>query len=227
MQENNNQQKQSKSSIFILIVVAIIVVGIIVFSLYQNSDNKDKNNTTATTVAIEISSSTIEETTEPKTEPITEAPTTEPETQPTTQVDYGKEAYIAYLETLNSEKDKANLYYLYDIDNDGIEELIIETGEYSAEMECKFYSYKAGVGNIFLGSTVDMILYGSLDGTLLGMGGKMGYYTFYEMSIENGKIVTNVTEEGYVEGEYPEPDGEYLNSYSPEYTDVLSDTFLK
>ncbi len=100
---------------------------------------------------------------------------------------------------------KSCTYSAYDIDNDGIRELIIKIGTCEADCFYHFYALNKELYPVELGKIQGShsVLYAAEEkaGIILASG-SMGYQTVTHISVQNGAIVTCVIEEGECGGDY-------------------------
>lgn len=129
--------------------------------------------------------STVETTTQP------EVTTTVPTTEATTKKSGVNKAdiYDAYLKQIKSTK---NLWYytLYDMDDNGIPELILHTGTCEADSEIHFYTFNKGIlycGNI---SGWHSGLYSCNEKALLHYMGNMDYGSLGYVELKNANFIT-------------------------------------
>lgn len=238
MTDNTNNKTQSKSSIVILIAVIAVISGVIGFGLYQNYS---KNNTnTPDEITITQIPTTEEQTTqevttvapttaEPTTEKPTEKPTTSPPTteQPTTLFsNNAKEIYSAYCDVINN--NETQTYCVYDINHDGIKEIIIELGVTTLEQRYDVYSYDDSKGGAYYTGTLNgsSLLYESYSGYLKGFWAKMGSYIFYDITLKNGRTEETIVINDYTTGEYPPIDGNQLTQSYPNDFNLLVNEIL-
>lgn len=233
MSENANTKHQSKSSVVILIAVIVVIIGVIGFGLYQNSD-KSRNSTpdeisTTQIVTTEepttqeittVAPTTAEHTTE---EPATEKPTKKPTEPPTENI--SQEIYNAYKNIIIS--NSTQMYSIYDINNDGIKELIIELGETTLNTKFDIYSYDTSKGAYYTGTiNGSCVLYESYKRTLKSFWAKQGSYCFSEVTLNNGRIEETTLINDYTTGEYPSIDGTELTKAYPNDLNLLASEIL-
>lgn len=216
--------KNNKSSIVILIAVIAVIAGVIGFGLYQNYS---KNNTNTpdeittkqiattemqTTQEVTTVAPTTEEPTteEPTTEKPTEKPTTAPQEteQPTTLFSNNeKEIYSAYCDVISN--NETQTYCVYDINHDGIKEIIIELGVTTLEQRYDVYSYDDSKGGAYYTGTINgsRLFYESYDGNLKSFWARQGSYCFFDITLKNDRTEEIKIINDYTTGEYPAIDG--------------------
>lgn len=145
--------------------------------------------------------------------------------EPVTESNYNNDIYLAYYTAINS--DDTLYYYLFDIDKDGTDELILEIGEYTYNHHYKFYTYKNGIVFLGTGVTGSANIYESYDNKLKAFFAKQGNYAFGEISIVNNSIQENWLEEQFAYEDYPAIDGTYLTGSEPDNLNDLTNKFLK
>lgn len=228
---------KNKSSIVILIIIALVIFGVLGYGIYQNYP-KSKNSTpdeihttqiATTQVQTTMQNTTVVPTTIVPTtaEPTTVAPTTIEVTtvQPTTKAEINKEdVYQAYLETINSNEIEG--YYIYDVNHDGIAELIISIGDNLSKLHYDFYTYDDNKGLYYVGTiNSSRVFYESYEGPLKTFWAKQGSYCFAEVELNNGRINENIIINDYTSGAYPDIDGVKLTESSPYDTNLLANEF--
>lgn len=101
-------------------------------------------------------------------------------------------AVYAYADQIAVEEDITDIY-MYDMDGDNVRELILKTGIAESGAEYKFYSYRDGslhqLGNISAGHSSLCIQ----DGQLIMHYGQMGYEQVYELTMQQGSVVSTLT----------------------------------
>lgn len=121
------------------------------------------------------------------------------------QSDSGSGSFKGYLEAYTKIVNQAhgsygnNLYLVYDIDQDGIPELIVQEGTCEADYIYAVYTYNGvaqKVGSILGGHTV---LYGDFDqSALISVMGHMGYQIVTQITMKNGVLNENIIAEGEI-----------------------------
>ncbi len=201
--QNNNFNMKILFLISVSIVSVIILILIFIKVTGENKDSDDKvlesnQSVTATTEIQEVT--TIETSTEVITEALTEAET-EALTEKITEeevLDY----YKIYKSTVESAAgrsiDDSLEYYLFDIDSDGIDELIVQEGDTLAESACVVYTIRDGISE-YLGA-----IEGSNSGEL-SYDGKQLYYNRmlqgFQMIYKVNKIGNEISSELMFENE--------------------------
>ena len=238
MADNTNNKTQSKSSIVILIAVIVVIAGVIGFGLYQNYSKTHTNTPdeiTTTQIPTTEEQTTQEVTTvapttaEPTTEKPTEKPTTSPPTteQPTTLFsNNAKEIYSAYCDVIN--KNETQMYYVYDINHDGIKEIIIQLGIGTLNTRFDVYSYDNSKGGAYYTGTINgsRLFYESYQGNLKSFWAKQGSYCFYDITLKNGRTEETIVINDYTTGEYPPIDGNQLTQSYPNDFNLLVNEIL-
>ncbi len=234
MPENNNKI-QNKSSIVILIAVIIVIASVLGLGLYQNY-SKDNNNTPDEVSTSQISTTeeqTMQEVStvaptkvEPTTEKHTEKPTEPPTTaQPTTSFsNSAEEIYSAYCDVIYN--DDTQMYCIYDINHDGIKEIILDLGTSMLEQHYDVYSYDKSKGGAYYTGTLNgsSVLYESYSGNLKGFWAKQGSYCFFDIILKNGRTEETMVVNDYTDGDYPDIDGrELVQSYPNDYNLLASE----
>lgn len=230
MPENNNKN-QSKSSIVILIAVVVVIAGVLGFGLYQNYSKSNTNTPD------EISTTQIQTTEQQTTQevttvaPTTEEPTTEKPTEPPTTAqpttlfsNNAKEIYSAYCDVINN--NDTQQYCIYDINHDGVKEIILNLGVTTIEQHYDVYSYDTSKGGAYYTGTLNgsSLLYESYSGNLKGFWAKMGSYCFYDITLKNGRTEETIVINDYTTGDYPPIDGnELTQSYPNDFNLLVSE----
>lgn len=145
-----------------------------------------------------------------------------------------EDIYVAYLNQIEEayeelskitdELDYMPRFTLYDLDGNGVKELIIKTGTCEADYVCELYTYEDEI--IYLGSINGghSALYLPDEGVgLYSLMAQMGSASLYRVTIENNTVVEEVI---YQNKEYDDPDEveiyEYLETYHVSQTDQLA-----
>lgn len=132
--------------------------------------------------------------------------------------------YQAYLETINSNEIEG--YYIYDVNHDGIAELIISIGDNLSKLHYDFYTYDDNKGLYYVGTiNSSRVFYESYEGSLKTFWAKQGSYCFAEVELNNGRINENIIINDYTSGAYPDIDGVKLTESSPYDTNLLANEF--
>lgn len=160
------------SAVAVVLFIVLIIVLINVFGMDKGEGNNVSESEPYMVTTTEIQDATTEMITEEITEPSTEAVSESP-TEPITeeiQIDY----YKTYKSTIDAAADKSTNdgreYFLFDIDSDGINELIVEEGGILAEASSVVYTINDGASE-YLGA-----IEGSNSGELSYDGSQL-YYT--------------------------------------------------
>ncbi|MCD7796185.1 MAG: hypothetical protein LUG95_00725 [Clostridiales bacterium] len=137
-------------------------------------------------------------------EPCFDIPDDETTTAKTTTADESQAMYDAYKKKFNEEYDdllaecegNENMmpvsnpaYTLYDLDNNGVQELIVETGTYEADSMFHIYTYDGGIEKLGECGVSHSGLYSSdnADG-LYRFSCHMGYESIYKLTLEDGEL---------------------------------------
>lgn len=224
---NTVAKNQNKSSIVILVVVIAVIAGVLGFGLYQNYSKTNTNTpneiitTQITTIQeqatqeeatqeevtqeyITTHQTTIEATSEEPTEP----PSTEPE-------NISLKIYNTYLNIIRS--NDTTLYHIYDINHDGVKELILGLGESTIEAHYDVYSYDESKGGAYYTGTIkgNRVFYESYEGNLKSFWARQGSYCFFDITFKNGRTEEVTLINDYTTGEYPPIDGTELYFAQP------------
>ena len=93
-----------------------------------------------------------------------------------------------------------NLYYLYDIDQNGVPELIVQEGTCEADFENVVLAYNGVVQEIGRFSGGHNAIYGDPEEkALISVNGHMGYQVVTRVTIKGGALSEKITMEGYVD----------------------------
>lgn len=219
--DNKSEKSNSNTVAIAIIVVAIILViavvaTVVCIELFKKPDSEETvGNVTATTTDTSLQSQNSSELADGEAGS-TDADSSENGTTTTTQdMNNDKAIRNAYvkqmMETLNLVR-----YYIYDMNNDGVYELIITDGTYEGDFKHHFYTYRDGKIEYI---DEDSARYSSLYVPLTGKGILNVFYRQETLGITeiiwNGKTFS---EEKLLDTEigYDEDYWEYVNDYASE-----------
>lgn len=113
------------------------------------------------------------------------------------------------LDEIEWDYDEYSQYALYDLDDDGIKELIVSYGESTADWINDVYKYDVDSDDIYKVGDFpnDVMLYVAEDNRgLYAVSARMGYQHIYQITLENGELNS-----GEIMEEYTETDDYYSN----------------
>jgi len=201
----SSRDKKRNYKNIILVIASMIIVSIssvfVTFAI-TNRDNKDDNTKVASVEAEKRVEKEVEEIT---TEEVTTVEETTTEEVTTQVIDYKK--YISILSEIQNNYNSYNSYTIHDLNNDGICELLVESGQASSSYEWSIYSiYDNNVVFVDRFTVADTLLYDGEDGSIFLQSTRMGYETIKKLTYD-GKTIN---EEKIIEREIS-ADEEYLS----------------
>lgn len=222
------QKKRSVGLILLLILLILSVCGLIGVLLYHFGVIGDKSTDETTAAQTEAAESISGNSNDDQTDPST----TEPEVRlrdGEVLLSVDPAPLMAYAKKMMS-IENLDACYLYDIDGDGLCEMILRYGRSEADMVFDFYTYRNGllyIGQLSGGHSYICIA----NGQLSRLYGQMGYEELYTISLENGAVCEELTRssqlpEGVEYTSYPEPtaktDQKDLNVFAYVYAEKLN-----
>lgn len=148
-------------------------------------------------------------------------------TAKTQKEDY-ETVYAPIIQAARQNFDSYNIYFKYDIDKDGVDELLVEEGTCEADYRYQVYTIENGA-SVYLGEIPGghSMLYadeaGGKEEYILLVMGHMGYESVSKISIKNGKVV----EEELSSGELGANEEYYHNDYMLPYAELGDLSLLK
>lgn len=153
-----------------------------------------------------------------------------------------QEAYLAKLSDFRRDLESGTLepslwineYYIYDLDRNGIPEMLVRIGSCEADYQGCFYTYDESkgvveLGKVWLGHT-SVYTYPEGDGLLLHMG-HMGYATMEVVSIKNGSLseeeIFEETLDMGSDAEYTYPQDIFTESRLLDYCAIDKDILIR
>lgn len=195
--EQRNTQKKSGKKLILLVSVCVIavalvaVLAILFLGIFKKNDSKQKSK--------EQGNPHIEKEQEKE--------------EPKEEADYSQ-----YTKEMQSHKD---LYYMLgyarvDIDQDGIEELILQYGDYEADINNEVFTISVGMIQKIGSFGGNYSFYEAPDGNgLYAVYAHAGFQTINRLTKQNAKLVVEEIESGDMEMSEP-----YTNDYPVEITEL-------
>lgn len=203
LESNKKKSKKSLLVVFIALFAVIAVVLTVVFFNKSNNDNEPINNVSSSSSATQTTASTTRKSTETTTTKTTTSTAKSTTAKPSTTT-HPSNSFLAneYKNIIKSYPEAMfNEYFLYDMNSDGIYELIIDYGNGIADREYIFYTYSNGsvksVGSFNGGHGT---LYAPKSGKgLINFGGNMGSYGVQLYTLDGTRLSFEQIASGEVE----------------------------